>query len=314
MSKPIALDLSECNGLGDLICSTPAIKATSESYGQKLLVVSKMPELFKKNPFVEKSLKASSVDWEYIRQNYILHNSFYNVGKKNERGVEYKHNMIDIRQFHAINLGFTLRPDQMDCFYEPTEELSIDLPEKYIVIHPVQSWGSRTWSAEKWMKLTSMLNDKNIHVVSVGKDSSETGFFNVEKPTFNFEIPLGLNLMNKTSISQTWHVLNKADCVVTMDSGILHLAGTTDTHIIQLGSSIHPLYRAPYRFESQHYKYQYIGGSCRLFCASDMKYGVKQWGNIQGVAPLVGCLENYDEYRCHPSVVTVFEKILNFYE
>ena len=108
MSKPIALDLSECNGLGDLICATPTIKAISEAYGHKLLVVSKMPELFKKNHYVEKSLKASSVDWEYIRENYILHNSFYNVGKKNERGVEMKHNRIHIVNFHAINLGFQL--------------------------------------------------------------------------------------------------------------------------------------------------------------------------------------------------------------
>jgi hypothetical protein len=43
---------------------------------------------------------------------------------------------------------------------------------------------------------------------------------------------------NKTSLSQAWNILNKSTCVVTMDSGILHLAGTTDTHILQLGSSI----------------------------------------------------------------------------
>ena len=120
--KPICLNLSECNGLGDLICATPTIKVLSESYGKKITVVSKMPELFKMNPHVEKSYKSTSIDWEYFEQNYLMHNSFYNMGKKNERGIEYKHNRIDIRQMHAINLGFQLLPSEMDCFYRPTEE------------------------------------------------------------------------------------------------------------------------------------------------------------------------------------------------
>ena len=38
--------------------------------------------------------------------------------------------------------------------------------------------------------------------MSIGKDSSEKGFFNIYKPTFNFKIKDGLNLMNKTSLSQ----------------------------------------------------------------------------------------------------------------
>jgi ADP-heptose:LPS heptosyltransferase len=73
-------------------------------------------------------------------------------------------------------------------------------------------------------------------VVSVQIASSEKGFFNVDKPVFNFEIEKGLNLMNKTSISDTWHIINDSHAFVTMDSGLLHLAGTTDTNIIHLGS------------------------------------------------------------------------------
>ena len=51
---------------------------------------------------------------------------------------------------------------------------------------------------------------------------------------------------------------NEAALVVTMDSGILHLAGTTDVHILQLGSSIHPKLRAPWRNGSQSYNYDYV--------------------------------------------------------
>ena len=245
--KPICLNLSECNGLGDLISATPTIKVLSESYLQKITILSKLPELFKNNPVVEKSFKIDSVDMNYINEKYIVHNSFYNVGKKNEYGVEYKHNMIDIRQFHAIHLGFTLQPNQMECFYKPISELKHKIPfDRYVVIHPVSSWENRTWDAIKWMELTEKINLLGIAVISLGKDSSETGFFNVQKPVFNFEIKHGLNLMNKTSISDCWHIIKNADCIITMDSGLMHLAGATDTNIIQLGSAINPSLRAPF--------------------------------------------------------------------
>ena len=313
--KPICLNLSECNGLGDLISATPTIKVLSESYSQKITILSKQPELFKNNPDVEKSYKIDSVDMKYINTNYIVHNSFYNVGKKNEYGVEYKHNMIDIRQFHAIHLGFTLQPNQMECFYKPISDLKHQIPfDKYVVIHPVSTWENRTWDAIKWMQLTEKLNLLGIAVISLGKDSSETGFFNVQKPVFNFEIKHGINLMNKTSISDCWHIIKNATCIVTMDSGLMHLAGTTDTYIIQLGSPINNNLRAPYRKGTQDYKYTLVKGSCELMCCSNMKYGVKEWGNIQGVPPLIKCLENRETYECHPDVSDVFELITTLHK
>jgi ADP-heptose:LPS heptosyltransferase len=310
--KKVLLDLTQCNGLGDLICATPTIKKLYEFYEQQITVLSQMPEIFKNNPHVEASYKSSSVNMDYFMSNYIVHDSFYNVGKKNALGIEYKHNMMDIRQFHAIQLGFMLGQDEMECFYQPTAPNRFDYLEKYVVIHPVQTWATRTWSAANWMRLTKELNERGVHVISIGKDSSETGFFNIDKPTFNFEIELGENLINKTNVADCWHIINNASAVVTMDSGILHLAGTTDTTIVHLGSHIKPEFRAPYRHGSQKYKYHYVRGGCGIECGSNAKYGVKEWGDIQGVAPLINCLENKDTFECHPSVHSVFDKVFNF--
>lgn len=307
--KPVCLNLKDCNGLGDLICATPTIKKLHDYYQRKITILSKIPELFKMNPYVEESFKFSSMDIDYFNDAYIMHNSFYNVGKKNEHGIEYKHNMIDIRQFHAIHLGFMLAKDELECFYRPTHEFKIEIPDNYVLIHSVSSWPVRTWESLNWMKLTQMLNDEGLNVISIGKDSSEKGFFNVEKPVFNFEIEKGLNLMNKTNISDCWNLMVNAKCVVTMDSGMLHLAGTTDTPIVHLGSSIKPEYRIPYRRGTQDYRYKYVRGGCGLECASNAKYGIKEWGDIQGIAPLIKCLENKKTYECHPSVNQVFESI-----
>ncbi len=307
----ICLDLSECNGLGDLICATPTIAKISKSYETQIIVLSKLPELFKQNPYVRKSYKTSSVDLNYIKSNYIFHNSFYNVGKKNEKGVEYKHNAIDIRQFHAINLGFMLTSDEMDYYYQPTEPIRSDfIPQgKYIVIHPVKTWDSRTWDRENWIHLSERLIQQGYHVVAIGKNESETGFFNVQKPVLDIGHENIINLMNMTSISDCWHIINNSDCFITMDSGLLHLAGTTNTKIIHLGSSINPLFRIPYRNGVQNTNYEYISGTCKIMCASNMKYGVGVWGNIQGVPPLIGCLERKPTFECHPSVEQILEKI-----
>jgi hypothetical protein len=315
MAKDIFLDLSESKGLGDTLCSTPVIRKLFECYEKKINIISNYPVLFKHNPYINKNYSSGSINLDFVKTNHIYHSSFYNIGKKNEFGVEYKYNTIDIRQYHAIMLGFTLQDNEMELDYFPEQYKSIDnLPEKYVLIHPVQTWSTRTWDAEKWMELTKLLNEQNIHVVSTGKDSSETGFFNVQKPVFNFEIPLGLNLMNKADIPQTWHLINNSMCFITMDSGLLHLAGTTDTEIIQLGSSINYKLRAPFRNGSQDYKYHYSGGGCNIFCGSNMKYGVKEWGNIQGVPPLVKCLEDKKTFECHPSVEQVFNKIMEIIE
>jgi ADP-heptose:LPS heptosyltransferase len=315
MSKDILLNLSDCYGIGDTLCSTPTVRKLYESYGKKIYVVTHFTEIFDDNPYVQKAYGANSVNINYLKEKFIVHTTFDILGNKTERDVEYKHARIDIRQYHAISLGFMLSTEEMECDFYPKEYETIDnLPEKYVLIHPVQTWPNRTWSASNWMKLTKKLNDNGISVVSIGKDSSEKGFFNINKPTFNFDIKYGLNLMNKTTLSQAWHLINNSMCFVTMDSGLLHLAGTTDSEIVMLGSAIKPEFRLPYRKGSQNHKTNYVLGGCDLHCCSDMKYGVKEWGDIQGVPPLINCLENKKTFECHPGVEKTFDvikKIIN---
>lgn len=305
----IYIDLSDSLGLGDTICSTPTIRKIYHAYNKKISVITHYPEVFKNNDYIETIVNPIDLHNVYSDTQSTILKSFSLNPKDN---LELKHNIIDIRQLHAINLGFTLTNDEMKLDFIPDNYIEIDnLPERYILIHPVQSWPSRTWAAENWKLLTKILNELEFPVVSVGKTSQESGFFEINKPVFDFEIPIGLNLLNKTNLSQTWHLINNSECFVTMDSGLLHLAGSTSAHILQLGSSINNKFRAPYRNGSQSYKYDYVSGECDLFCASDMKYGVKEWNTIMAVPPLIDCLENKETFECHPNVFQVFNKIID---
>ena len=93
-----------------------------------------------------------------------------------------------------------------------------------------------------------------------------------------------------------------------MDSGILHLAGTTNTDIVELGSPINPEFRRPRRKEGKHI---YVRGACGLHCSSNMKYALEYWPTIDYVQPLIGCLEKKETFECHPSVEQVIHAINN---
>ena len=308
--KEICLDITGCRALGDTLCATPTIRKLYNSYNKKISVITNIPDLFSTNPYVD-NIFDNSVDREILKETHDIFETFDIVYKPN--GVVNKHNTMDIRQFHAITLGFMLTKEEMSLDYQPSTSISIsNLPEKYVLIHPVQNWNSRTWSSNNWKLLTKLLNEKGISVISIGKNDSELGGSNVDKPVFDFEIENGLNLVNNTTLDETWHLIENSICFVTMDSGLLHLAGTTDSEIIQLGSSINPEFRAPYRYGSQEYKYYYVRGGCGLNCASDVKYGVREWGSIHGIPSLVDCLEHKPTFECHPSVIQVYNKVLEF--
>ena len=312
---------SSAHAMGDLICATPTIKKLSEIYQSPITVISTHPYLFDNCPYVDESLRFDDYTEEQLSEKYDLHKTFFLLGKQDSRGVEFKHAMCDIRQFHAKDLGFMLTPNELTCEYFPKSDESclseFNLPERYVVIHPAQSWSSRTWSKYNWQALCISLEDAGIPVISIGKDAREESDFSgtTLKPVFKLDIKNGLDLSNKTTLDQSWHILNKSTCVITMDSGILHLAGTTDTHILQLGSSIKPEYRAPYRLGSQGYKYSYVAGSCGLHCASNLKYSLRDWGHIQSVTLISTCLEKKSSFECNPTflpVVDLTKKIWSF--
>lgn len=334
--------------IGDCICATPTIRKISEVYNTKVVIYSHHPVIFKNLPYVKESYDIKyyiTLDKsEELREKYDLHYSFWRLGQKvelsDDRGIEMKHAIIDIRQYHAIDNGFTLKKSEMQCDFIPDSyNLDFDLPKKYICLHPFKNWTSRTWDDENWKKLLKQLVNNDISVVLIGKDSIDKNIIKylkdevtgkTDKRVFeeleqkkviknNLLSDLKIyDLTNKTTLSQVWNVISNSVCVVTMDSGILHLAGTTDTNIIQLGSSIDPEYRAPYRNGSQEYKYEYVGGGCKLFCASNMKYYLRDWANgydggtpIQSVPLIDTCLEHKKVIDCHPKVDDVFKSILS---
>lgn len=317
MRKPAFYTSS--SAMGDILSATPTVRKLSEIYKCQITVISKYPRLFENLPYVDESLNFSNYSEKELNEKYELHKTFFLLGKRDPLGIEFKHAICDIRQYHAKDLGFMLAPNEMSCDFNPKENIDcinkFNLPEKYVVIHPSQSWPSRTWSRYNWQSLCMLLEDINIPVVLIGKDTIEfKNGNNFSKPIFKINNKNVIDLSNKCSLDQTWYILNNSKCIITMDSGILHLAGTTDSYIIQLGSSIKPEFRAPYRKGTQEYKYKYIIGKCKLHCASDLKHSLKEWGSIQNVPLIDTCLEGKSTFECNPNFKEVFNHIKEIWD
>jgi FkbM family methyltransferase len=310
--------LVHSSSFGDTLASTPTLRYLSKSHRQKINIVTHRKDVFQNNPYVKDILNFEEFD-KLNLSNIVKYESFTYAGRKDNNGIEKKFSHIDVRQIHSMDLGFQLPTEDMGYdFYPDPLSLDIDLPEKYVVLHVTTNWPNRTWSYDNWIGLIKWLKENEIFTILVGAGYKEELHNSYSDKPLLKDCPLfddyyGLDLTNKGSMSDMWWVINGAQCLVTMDSGPLHLASCTDTHIIQLGSAINPSFKRFYRNGDWNYKYHFLGGSCNLFCNTNLFYNVREWGDINSVPPQPHCAENKPTFECHPLLPQVIDKIENIF-
>lgn len=111
-----------------------------------------------------------------------------------------------------------------------------------VVLHPNSSWEIRTWPSERWKQLTHGLLELGVQVVVVGSDVPNIGATeqNILKCVFDLGLdhPSLLDLTNQTSLHELREVIALCDLVITVDSGVLHVANCTDTHVLAIFTDI----------------------------------------------------------------------------
>jgi ADP-heptose:LPS heptosyltransferase len=302
-SKKILVKIGAA-GMGDALLSTPALRKLSYFYNNtSLSIKTKYPDLFKNNPYID----------EIIKRDEYLDQTDYEVFEIYKGDGKLCHACYCGRSC-AYDLGFDLKDDELGLDFYPDLKSIYEIHKlnNYICLHTTSNWSNRTWSEDNWKKLILLLQNTDLNIVLIGKDYEEVYFDGSICKKRCFEAS-GKNIINFTndgsSIHDLWHLINNSKGIVTIDSGPLHIAGTTDTWIFQIGSARHPKFVAPYRNGSQNYKHEYIGGECKLFCASNLRYTVKEWKTIKATHFLPACQENYTEMKCHPTAESVFNKI-----
>lgn len=146
----------------------------------------------------------------------------------------YNNNQILPKLYNAVC-------DRMDLLCKIKNSF-IPLGGKCVVIHPTSSWMSRTINKKTWDHVIDWLLEQNYIVINIGQHGDIT-------PTIKKNV---YDLKNKLTLPEIRELIKLSKLFVGIDSGLLHIAQTTETPIVGIFSVARPEYRVfrKYNFAS----------------------------------------------------------------
>ena len=125
-----------------------------------------------------------------------------------------------------------------------TSKKSDNLPNKYFLLNIGASRPVKQWKPDYFAELADKIANK-FHVQSVltgGPEDKKIGKQITDKAQTNI-----INLAGKTSIPQLVEVIAHAECVISCDTGAMHLASALGTGLIALFGPTDPRRTGPFR-------------------------------------------------------------------
>ena len=291
------------SGFGDNLFCTPTIKKLYEIYNRKITLYTYFPDIFINNPYIENTIKIDDINNLNIDVNeYEVHN----LGHIHTKPFDIiDKNNPDRISLYSHQIGLNLDEKRIEFFPDDCEIPK--LPEIYIVINTNQTHGPRTWGTDNYNKLIKILEDEKIFVVALGKDCDyvDNNQVGSKESLKNIEISYGLNLVNKTTLSQAWYIINNSAGFVSHTSGLFHLAMSTNADIYELCCNC-----AFSDWMTRDKKTIHVEGKCTLHCYDNNWCCVSEHGTINKYMPTYQCHMGYEKYECHPTPEQVFEEVI----
>ena len=168
---------------------------------------------------------------------------------------------------HPVDYAFHVLADRHEYNLENKNYLQITptlintkrfkLPENYACIVTTAAEPCKALPPEVLNGIADHVIQKGLTPVFLGKEIVNTGFNDlaITATTISVDYSKGINLVNKTSMLEAAKIMGESQIVIGMDSGLIHLAGCTDTRIIAGYSLVDPIHIAPIRKASQSYKF-----------------------------------------------------------
>lgn len=246
--KPVIL-FERHGGIGDIICTFPAVLALRERHPDAVFVYS-VWKSFKS--IAEMGRVADQVierDWseDMPKLAYQDYDICYQPWLEDERpqGRDYVHLVDDFAQTLKVTVA-----SRQPKLHVP-EAVSRSLREKiapfrkrtkYLLgIHVGPTWTVREWPVEGWTKLVARLRDQfDCTVMQLGSDN-ETGKGQVRAP----RIAGTEDWVGVLTLEETAAAIEHLDLFIGIDSGLLHIAGAVETPTVGLFGAIDPKLRLP---------------------------------------------------------------------
>jgi SAM-dependent methyltransferase len=241
--------------MGDVIAAVPVVKYMVERFytnPDSYLVVAK--EMFRSLFwFIPDSnfrnFEDKTNDWG-IPKNWAIGV----LNQKKEQGTGIIRNTpkaIHLGQFASMKLVDKLLP-MKDLNYVglPTVDVShfnIDFSKAVILISSYRDL-TRMWDQQYILEVATWLKEKGLTPVFIGKTDMNLDTHLIPKTSLPANVDeYGIDLRNKTSVEELASIMALSRAVVGLDSGPIHLAGTTAVPIVCGYTSVSPEYRIPIR-------------------------------------------------------------------
>lgn len=152
------------------------------------------------------------------------------------------------------------------------------LKQRYVVVTTGFTAAVREFKPQVVNEIVDFIKSKDCEVVFLGSKEATVGagVQNI-KGEFSKDIDFskGVDLRNKTTISEAHAIIAKSKAIVGLDNGLLHLAGCTQVPIIAGYTTVDPIYRMPYRNNELGWNTHAIVPETSLkcrFCQSNMNF------------------------------------------
>lgn len=236
--------------LGDVLAAVPVVKYAIDTYHQTCdyrVVASKyFRDLFHFIPD-SKFLELEDDTWKFDKKYSVRR--LNDMDKKGGNICRLTPSKMTLSHYASIGLmGRILKKDQYNYIQLPTVDVSkfdVDFSKSVILIVSYRDI-NRSIPNEELSKISEYIHMRGLIPVYVGK--TDKGAWKTNFPVSPFTPPsYGVDLRNQTSILELASIMDKAVAICGVDSGPIHLAGTTSTAIIAGYTNVDWRYRVPIR-------------------------------------------------------------------
>lgn len=142
------------------------------------------------------------------------------------RNYYFQGNLLMIQQKIAGIPTDDLAPNLFVTEAHRAKVNSLQLPDKYLIVHCQSAQNSRNWDSSKWEKLINYLLTKtDYYIVEIGLSSE----LKISDKRY-------INLCGKLNLLETGEVIRRAQLFIGIDSGPAHLANAVGTYgVIMIG-------------------------------------------------------------------------------
>jgi ADP-heptose:LPS heptosyltransferase len=247
--KKTAVLIERPSGIGDIICTFPAILAFRESNPNALIVYGVSRNFFSIVQMAHVADVIVESNWSNLlpnpcMQDYAEHHRL--LLEDMDPKAPLDQHLVD-RFSEILNVIPKSRQPRLhiprDCSYFAISKLRSYRARFHLLvgIHIGPSWHVREWPAHYWAELVLMFYKQfNCVVFQLGSDVETTKGF-VSTP----RIPNAIDFTGGFNLSQTSAIIEALDLFIGIDSGLLHISGAVSTPCVGLFGAVDPRLRLP---------------------------------------------------------------------